>query len=47
VVARKAGTGKVKYAFDETSLKAGIYFMSVKVGKAPAKVRRYIVSQGR
>jgi hypothetical protein len=47
VAAVKRGTGKVEYAFDQSSLKAGIYFMSVKIGKAPAKVRRFVVAQGR
>lgn len=47
VAAVKRGTGKAEVAFDESSLKAGIYFMSVKIGKSPSKMRRFVVSQGR
>ncbi|MDB5105092.1 MAG: hypothetical protein JWP91_2781 [Fibrobacteres bacterium] len=41
IVDVKRGFGRVTYEFDRSKLKAGIYFLSVKIGSAPAKVRRY------
>lgn len=47
VVAVERGAGKDRFAFDEASLKAGIYYMTVKTASSAAKTRRYVVSQGR
>jgi hypothetical protein len=40
-VQSKSGFGRVSHEFEPSSLKAGIYFMSVKIGSAPAKIQRY------
>ncbi len=44
ILSRKSGVGRIEYEFDRTGLRAGVYFLSVKIGKAPAKVRRYLVA---
>lgn len=41
IVASKNGFGRGTVEFDRSALPAGIYFLSVKIGKAPAKVQRY------
>ena len=43
-VAVKNGFGRGTFEFDQSNLKAGIYFLSVKIGNAPAKVQRYALA---
>lgn len=38
---RKSGEGKVDHRFDQSALRPGVYFMSVRIGKAAPQVRRY------
>lgn len=45
LVASKTGFGKVNYEFDGSRLKSGVYFLSVKIGSAPAKIQRYAFTQ--
>lgn len=44
VLLRKVGQGAIYHEFDQSSLKPGVYFMSVKIGSAAAKVKRYAVA---
>ncbi len=44
IVERKTGKGKIDFEFDRSQLKSGVYFLSVKLGKAPAKIQRYVIS---
>ncbi|MEO6097860.1 MAG: T9SS type A sorting domain-containing protein [Fibrobacteria bacterium] len=41
LIFRKSGVGRVNHEFDTSVLKRGVYFLSVRIGKAQAKVRRY------
>jgi hypothetical protein len=41
LIYQKNGSGRIDYEFDQSRLKAGVYFLSVRIGSAPAQVRRY------
>jgi hypothetical protein len=43
-VAVQSGSGKATREFDIAGLKAGVYFLSVKIGSAPAKIHRYAIA---
>lgn len=41
VIFQKSGEGKIDHRFDQSSLKPGVYFMTVRIGKSAPQVKRY------